>query len=100
MRTCCIAQGTLLHFVVQQKLTQHCKTTIPQFKKKSVLVRKQTGLSGEIYGEKTFYQRIGLTGAHWKENRKSNQKTDHFFRLIIFLKKMNWGESYIVSSSL
>ena len=34
MRTCCIAQGTLLHFAVQQKLTQHCKTTIPQFKTK------------------------------------------------------------------
>ena len=30
MRTCCIAQGTLLHFAVQQKLTQHCKATILQ----------------------------------------------------------------------
>ena len=34
MRTCCITQGTLLHFAVQQKLVQHCKTTIPQLKKK------------------------------------------------------------------
>ena len=25
----------LIHFVVQQKLTQHCKATVPQFKKMS-----------------------------------------------------------------
>ena len=35
MRTSCIAQGSLLHFTVKQKLTQHCKTTIPLLKKET-----------------------------------------------------------------
>ena len=32
----------LIHFVVQQKLTQHCRVTIPQFKKK-----KNTSFPGD-----------------------------------------------------
>ena len=61
MRTSCIAQGTgkeiqgrgyihththththtdtwLIHFAVQQKLAQHCKATVLQFKKKIIYI--------------------------------------------------------------
>ena len=32
----------LIHFAVQQKLTQHCKATILQFKKKKKIVGRRT----------------------------------------------------------
>ena len=48
--------------------------------------KKKTGLSGEIYKEKIFYQSTRLTGAHWKENRKSNQKTGLFVLQIFIFK--------------
>ena len=59
MRTCCVAQGTVLHFAVQQKVTQHCKTTIPQFKKK----KKKNGVKTNVRADtiKLLEEQIGST---------------------------------------
>ena len=72
MRNCCITQGTLLHFAVQQKLTQHCKTTIPQLKKKKTLrlrTLQNTATKGQrqdlnplLFLPSIFLQRKALIG--------------------------------------
>ena len=56
-------QTQLIHFIVQQKLTQHCKVTIPQLKKKrqwELLPRKDDMLDLRVDNKFAFILTISM----------------------------------------
>ena len=50
----------LILFVVQQKLTQHCKATIPQFKKKKIVMPLEPEPLGGVTRSKDWRFGVGL----------------------------------------
>ena len=47
----CVLVLLLIHFIVQQKLTQHCKATIPQLKSDNKTTSKKKKVRNEISRE-------------------------------------------------
>ena len=71
----------LNHFAVQQKLTQHCKTTIPQLKKKKTLVEFRERIATVV---------AGVSNLGEGEEKSQSMMSQKYKKMELIEKKETW----------